>query len=124
VLKSFFVRAAAGQNELDRPAELPALLRAMARNKVTKQARKHRTMRRDVSLNNGAAPLAAPGPSPSRIAIGRLASITILPFLEDLSDRRAVDAVRTPIDWRYLCSAPSWPTRASTTPCSASSAPA
>jgi hypothetical protein len=124
VLKSFFVRPASGQNELDRPAELPALLRAMSRNKVTKQARNHRTLRRDVSLNNGAPPLAAAGPSSSRIAIGRLASITILPFREGLSDRPAVDAVRAPIDWRYLCSASRWPTRASTTPCSASSAPA
>ena len=94
VLKSFFVRAASGQYDLDSPAELLALLRAMARNKVTKQARNHRTLRHDVSLNNGAPPLAAAGPGPSRIAIGRLASITILPFREDVSDRRAADAVR------------------------------
>jgi transposase len=36
------------------------------------------------------------------LAPWRLASITILPFREDLSDRRAADAVRAPIDWRYL----------------------
>jgi RNA polymerase sigma-70 factor (ECF subfamily) len=71
VLKSFFVRAASGQYDLDSPAELLALLRAMARNKVTKQARKRRTLRRDVSLDNGAPPQAAAGPSPSRVAIGR-----------------------------------------------------
>src|SRR5262245_9595443 len=38
VLKSFFVRAASGQYDLEGPAELLALLRAMARNKVSKQA--------------------------------------------------------------------------------------
>src|SRR5262249_13652260 len=74
-LKSFFVRGASGQYDLDSPAKLLALLRAMARNKVTKQARKHRTLRRDlrrdVSLDGGAPPVAAAGPSPSRIAIGR-----------------------------------------------------
>jgi RNA polymerase sigma-70 factor (ECF subfamily) len=75
VLKSFFVRAAYGQYHLDSPAKLLALLRAMARHKIAKQARKHRTLRRDlrrdVSLDSGAPPVAAAGPSPSRIVIGR-----------------------------------------------------
>jgi RNA polymerase sigma-70 factor (ECF subfamily) len=75
VLKSFFVRAASGQYDLDGPAKLLALLRAMARNKVAKQARRHQTLRRDlrrdVSLDEGAPHLAAAGPSPSRMAIGR-----------------------------------------------------
>jgi RNA polymerase sigma-70 factor (ECF subfamily) len=75
VLKSFFVRAASGQYDLDTPARLLGLLRAMARNKVAKKARKHqalrRDLRRDVSLDPAAPPVAAAGPSPSRIAIGR-----------------------------------------------------
>jgi DNA-directed RNA polymerase specialized sigma24 family protein len=75
VLKSFFVRAASGQYDLDSPAKLLALLRAMARNKVAAQARKHQTMRRDlrrdVSAAGDALPVVATGPSPSRIAIGR-----------------------------------------------------
>jgi len=75
VLKSFFVRAASGQYDLDSPTKLLALLRAMARNKVAKQARKHqalrRDLRRDVSLDMTAPPVAAVGPSPSRVAIGR-----------------------------------------------------
>jgi RNA polymerase sigma factor (sigma-70 family) len=75
VLKSFFVRAASGQYDLDSPTKLLALLRAMARNKVAKQARKHqalrRDLRRDVNLDEGAPRMAAAGPSPSRIAIGR-----------------------------------------------------
>jgi RNA polymerase sigma-70 factor (ECF subfamily) len=75
VLKSFFVRAASGQYDLDGPSKLLALLRAMARNKLAKQARKHRTLRRDlgrdVSLESNAPAVAGTGPSPSRIAIGR-----------------------------------------------------
>jgi RNA polymerase sigma-70 factor (ECF subfamily) len=75
VLKSFFVRAASGQYDLESPTKLLALLRAMARNKVAKQARNYQTLRRDlgrdVSLDTAATPVAATGPSPSRIAIGR-----------------------------------------------------
>jgi len=33
---------------------------------------------------------------------GRLALITVLQFLENLSDRQAADAVRGRIDWKYL----------------------
>jgi len=36
----------------------------------------------------------------------RLALITVLQFLEDLSDRQAADAVRSRIDWKYLLSLP------------------
>jgi len=33
---------------------------------------------------------------------GRLALITIMQYLEDLSDRQAADAVRSRIDWKYM----------------------
>ena len=73
VLKSFFIRAAAGQFELDSQEKLMALLRTMARNKVAFEARKQkalrRDLRRDVSLGEGE--LLATDPSPSRLAIGR-----------------------------------------------------
>jgi transposase len=36
------------------------------------------------------------------LAPWRLALVTILQFREDLSDRRAADAVRARIDWKYL----------------------
>jgi transposase len=36
----------------------------------------------------------------------RLALVTILQYVEDLSDRQAADAVRSRIDWKYLLS---WP---------------
>jgi RNA polymerase sigma factor (sigma-70 family) len=47
VLKSFFVRAAAGQYELDTPEQLLKLLSTMARNKLTTQARGEHAQRRD-----------------------------------------------------------------------------
>jgi RNA polymerase sigma-70 factor (ECF subfamily) len=47
VLASFFVRANLGQYELDSPEHLLRLLAAIARNKVTNQAHKHRAGRRD-----------------------------------------------------------------------------
>jgi RNA polymerase sigma-70 factor (ECF subfamily) len=75
VLKSFFLRAALGQFDLDSPERLLALLRTMARNKVAQQARRHKAQRRDVdrdvSLDAGAPLVPAADPSPSRVAIGR-----------------------------------------------------
>jgi RNA polymerase sigma-70 factor (ECF subfamily) len=69
VLKSFFVRAAAGQYELKTPQQLLALLATMARNKLHSQARRHQTLSRD---RRRAAPggldeevLVDPGDSPS-----------------------------------------------------------
>jgi RNA polymerase sigma factor (sigma-70 family) len=47
VLKSFFVRAAAGQYDLKTPEQVLALLATMARNKLISQARKHQAQRRD-----------------------------------------------------------------------------
>jgi transposase len=34
----------------------------------------------------------------------RLAMVTIMQYVEDLSDRRAADAVRSRIDWKYALS--------------------
>jgi RNA polymerase sigma-70 factor (ECF subfamily) len=48
VLASFFVRAAAGQYDLDTPEGLTGLLVRMARNKLASQARRHTNTRRDV----------------------------------------------------------------------------
>jgi RNA polymerase sigma factor (sigma-70 family) len=69
VLASFFVRAASGQYELETPEQLLKLLTAMARNKLTSQARKQHAHRRDsrrVSSGDEAADrLVATGESPS-----------------------------------------------------------
>lgn len=48
VLASFFVRAAVGQYDLERPEQLVRLLVTMARNKVASQARRQHRQRRDV----------------------------------------------------------------------------
>jgi RNA polymerase sigma factor (sigma-70 family) len=48
VLKSFFLRAASGQYELETPEQLLGLLTAMARNKLVSQARKHHARNREV----------------------------------------------------------------------------
>ena len=75
VLASFFVRAAAGQYELDRPGQLLQLLGAMARNKLLQQAEKHRAARRDCRRLHRGAPDGAhfldPGPGPSEVVANR-----------------------------------------------------
>jgi RNA polymerase sigma-70 factor (ECF subfamily) len=51
VLASFFIRAAAGQYDLEKPEQLLKLLVAMTRNKLACQARRHHYQRRDQRRN-------------------------------------------------------------------------
>src|SRR5262249_19119170 len=74
VLASFFVRAAAGQFELDQPEQLLRLLVTMARNKLASQARQEQAERSDNRRARPAADpqeLAAPDPSPSEQVASR-----------------------------------------------------
>lgn len=75
VLKSFFVRAAAGQFELDQDEDLPRLLVGMVRNRVAEEVRKQGRQRRDYRLvaDGSAALNAAAGqlPTPSRVLAGK-----------------------------------------------------
>jgi RNA polymerase sigma-70 factor (ECF subfamily) len=73
VMLSFFVRASAGQYELDQPQQLLKLLVAMAQNKLAFQARKLHTQRRDSrrELAGRGPDLEATGPSPDRVAAGQ-----------------------------------------------------
>jgi RNA polymerase sigma-70 factor (ECF subfamily) len=73
VLKSFFVRASAGQYELEQPQQLLHLLVSMAHNKLTLQARKLRTQRRDSrrEVAGSDADPEEPAPGPDRVAAGR-----------------------------------------------------
>jgi RNA polymerase sigma-70 factor (ECF subfamily) len=97
VLASFFVRAAAGQYELDRPAQLVGLLVKMAQNKLALQFRHHRARVRDqgrtTGLQGGADRAAAAGPGPEQVAVGRdlLEAVRLRLTSEerDLADRRA-----------------------------------
>jgi RNA polymerase sigma-70 factor (ECF subfamily) len=105
VLKSFFVRAALGQFDLDSPQKLLALLRTMGRNKVVQQARRHqaqrRDLRRDVNLHGDVPPILAADPSPSRIAIGRE---TLDAFRGRLTveERRLADLRSQGCDWAEI----------------------
>ena len=71
VLANFFVRAAAGQFDLDKPERLMKLLVTMARNKVTNYALKEQAARRDQRrVQKGGLDentLAARQPSPSQM---------------------------------------------------------
>jgi RNA polymerase sigma-70 factor (ECF subfamily) len=96
VLGSFFVRAAAGQFELDRPEQLLQLLKGMARKKVAFQARMQRAGRRDVRRIEGAVQDGWDGigaeATPSRVVAGKdlLAEVRrrLSEEERDLADRR------------------------------------
>jgi RNA polymerase sigma-70 factor (ECF subfamily) len=75
VLASFFVRAAAGQYDIEQPDQLLRLLVAMARNKLAVQARAQQRQRRDHRRNQAAGPggveFVAHEASPSQEVAGR-----------------------------------------------------
>jgi RNA polymerase sigma-70 factor (ECF subfamily) len=73
VMGSFFLRAALGEYDLDRPEDLIRLLISMTRNKVVDATRRQRAQRRDHrrSTSLEAVDLEASTPSPSQIAEGR-----------------------------------------------------
>jgi RNA polymerase sigma factor (sigma-70 family) len=75
VFAIFFVRATAGEYELDRPERLIQLLAAIARNRVTDHARQQRAARRDYRRTERTADDAGqfvdPDPSPSDEISGR-----------------------------------------------------
>jgi len=75
VLKSFFLRAAAGQYDLKKPSDLVKLLVAMAQNKLAFQVRKEHRQRRDsrrvVATTTAELNVAAPGPNPSDLVAGQ-----------------------------------------------------
>jgi RNA polymerase sigma-70 factor (ECF subfamily) len=70
VFASFFVRAASGQYDLDRPERLLGLLVAMSRRKLADRARQEQAERRDYRrarpAGERAGELAAAGPGPSQ----------------------------------------------------------
>jgi RNA polymerase sigma-70 factor (ECF subfamily) len=73
VMSSFFLRAALGEYDLNKPEDLIRLLISMTRNKVVDATRRQRAQRRDhrraTSLES--VDLAADAPSPSQIVEGR-----------------------------------------------------
>jgi RNA polymerase sigma-70 factor (ECF subfamily) len=75
VLKSFFVRTAAGQYDLEDPKELVRLLVRMARNKLASAARnehrKKRDQRRTATGEDALGAVAGASPTPSRVIEAR-----------------------------------------------------
>ncbi len=75
VMASFFVRAAAGQYDLEQPDQLLRLLVVMTRHKLASQQRRHRAERRDCRRMEACDPAYLVGrtaaPSPSRLVVGR-----------------------------------------------------
>lgn len=96
VLGSFFVRAAAGQFDLQKPEQLVGLLVKMARNKLVSQARKEWAERRDTrrrtAVGAEAQELVDPYSSPSRQVAARelLAEVhrRLTPEERELAERR------------------------------------
>ncbi len=75
VLKSFFVRTALGQYELETPEQLIRLLTVITKNKIANEANRARAQRRDVGRNvpidDSAHRLPAPESDPSEQASAR-----------------------------------------------------
>lgn len=77
VLTNFFVRAAAGQFDVDSPSQLVALLVAMAQNRIHDLARRERAAKRDTRRNQafaedwpGLTAIPANDPTASAVASG------------------------------------------------------
>jgi RNA polymerase sigma-70 factor (ECF subfamily) len=76
VMANFFVRAAAGQFDLERPDQVLRLLVTMARNRLLDQARRQQATRRDTRRMEAAGneqldAVADSGPSPSEVVSER-----------------------------------------------------
>ena len=93
VLRSFFVRAASSQYDLETPEQVLRLLTAMARNKLASQARKQYSLRRDnrrvSAIGDAGSQLVSPADSPSAV-------IVVRDLQQEVRRRLAPD------DWRLL----------------------
>ena len=72
VLATFFVRAAAGQFDLEQPEQLVRLLVGIARHKLSARSRHHRAQKRDARKVEALDPerLGAAGANPSELVAG------------------------------------------------------
>ncbi len=106
VLGSFFLRAAAGQYDLERPEQLVKLLVTMTRNKLASAARKQYRQRRDQRRQAGdgaerMAQVADPGPGPGSVVSGQE---LLKLFREGLSEeeRQLVDLRAEGLAWAEI----------------------
>jgi RNA polymerase sigma-70 factor (ECF subfamily) len=106
VLASFFVRAAAGQYDLEEPGQLLKLLVAMSRNKLATQVRNQHCQRRDnrrVAQGGGEEleAVAAAGPTPSRVFAGKELLEQVRQRLSD-EERQLADLRAEGHDWTAI----------------------
>ncbi len=107
VLKSFFVRAAAGQYDLETPGQLLRLLATMARNKLISKSRSHHAIRRGgehrVASVEDPGRLVEPGPGPGAEVAARDLLHEVLRRLS--ADERRLQELRNDgHDWASIAS--------------------
>jgi RNA polymerase sigma-70 factor (ECF subfamily) len=106
VMASFFVRAAAGQYDLEHPDQLLRLLVVMTRNKLTQQVHRNRADRRDYRRLETRDPAylderSAAVPSPSRLVAGREPLEEIRRRLSE-EERRLADLQGQGCEWAEI----------------------
>lgn len=103
VMASFFVRAAAGQYDLDRPEQLVGLLAQMARHKLAHQVSRLTARRRDIRRTDGGreADPPAPEPEPFEVCAGRELLEEVRRRLSD-DERRIADRRADGHDWAAI----------------------
>ena len=106
VMASFFVRAAAGQFDLEQPDQLLRLLVVMTRHKLTQQVRRNSADRRDSRRLETHDPAyleerSAAVPSPSRLVAGRELLEEIRRRLSE-EERRLADLRAQGCDWAEI----------------------
>jgi RNA polymerase sigma-70 factor (ECF subfamily) len=107
VLASFFVRAAAGQYELQAPEDLLKLLLTMARKKVASQARKQQTLARDSRRsveNPGNVEALDRGPLPDRLVAGQDLLARFFGLLT-ADERRLAESRAAGLSWPEIAAA-------------------
>ena len=105
VMASFFVRAAAGQYELEQPDQLLRLLVVMTRKKLAYQARRHCAGMRDCRRMAAYDPAYLDGPtaapSPSRLVVGRELLAEVNRRLSE-EERRLADLRADGCEWTQI----------------------
>lgn len=104
VLGSFFVRAAAGEYEIDQPEQLINLLVTMANNRVASRARRENAQKRDRRrLAAGADPGLCPSPEPTPSQ--QIAAHDLLQAIRDRltpAERRLMELRSQGHDWQAI----------------------
>jgi RNA polymerase sigma-70 factor (ECF subfamily) len=107
IWSSFFVRAAAGQYDLDSPQHLARLLVAMAKNKLVSQARRHHYRKRDLGriADTGSAldKVSDNSPSPSECASAKELFLQLQQNLTK-DERQVAELRRNGLSWEAVAS--------------------